>query len=125
MMVESSAAWAVPAERLREDPEIHGYSAHRQDASDGLHPAGERPPPGGGEPTDAAVAWSHAPAGDEGPGSGRHGGPDEEHHAGTLPAGAPGGRGDRLRLRLRRDGPVPRRRLQAAREYRAGAAADP
>ena len=41
---------------------------------------------------------------------------DEEHHARAVPAGTAGGGRDRLRLRVRRQGPVPRLGLQAARQ---------
>ena len=102
----------------------NGYAAHRQTASDRVQPEGERSPFDRGESADAAVAWSHATAGNEGARAGGHGLPDEEHHTGALPAGAPGGWRDGLRLRVRRDGPVPGRHLQAARQCRAGVAAD-
>ena len=77
-----------------------------------------------GQPADVAIAWSHAPAGDEGAGACRHGCLDEEHHAGAVSARAAGGGGNRLRLCVWRHGPVPRGDLQAARQHRPGAAAD-
>ena len=111
--------------RLRGGLQGNGHAAHRQAAPDGLHPEGERPAPDRGQPADAAAARSHASAGDEGARASGHRGADEEHHAGAVPAGAAGGGGDGLRVRLRRHGPVPRGRLQAARQRRAGAAANP
>ena len=53
------------------------------------------------------------PARNQGAGCGRHHGPDEEHHARAMPAGVAGGRRQRLRLRLRRHGPLPRVGFQA------------
>ena len=53
-----------------------------------VHPEGERPAPDRGQPADAPAAWSHAAAGDQGAGAGRHRGADEEHHARALPARA-------------------------------------
>ena len=57
-------------------------------------------------------------------GAGRHAGADEEHHAGPLPAGIPGNGQRRLRLRVRRRGPLPRVGLPAARQRGDGVAAD-
>ena len=73
----------------------------------------------------AADRRPHEEAGDEGAGAGGHGGPDEEHRPGAVPAGVAGGRGRRLRFRLRRPGPLPRVDLQAAGVRGHGAAADP
>ena len=115
----------VPSMSPREACDGNGHAAHRQAAADRLHAEGQRPAPDRRQPADAPAARPHASAGDEGPRAARHRGADEEHHARALPAGAAGSGRDRLRLRLRRDGPVPRGHLQAARQHRPGAAADP
>src|SRR5262249_46333080 len=116
---------AVVTGSSREGRHGHGYVADRQAAPDRCDPAGERPPPDRGEPADSPAARAPAPAGDQGAGAVGHYGADEEHYAGAVPAGAPGGRGDRLRVRLRRAGTVPGGRLQTARQRRPGPAADP
>ena len=59
-----------------------------------------------------------AEAGDQGAGAGRHRRPDEEHRARPLPARVAGEGQCRLRLCVRRPGPLPRLDLQAARQHR-------
>src|ERR1022692_1225197 len=85
----------------------NGYAAHRQTAADCLLPEGERPSPCSRHSADAATSWSPAPAGDESAGAVRYRGAHEEHHARTVSARASGSGGHRLRVRVRRHGPVP------------------
>lgn len=125
-MRASRMSAGVPGREGDAPHKVRGYGddSDRQAAAHGGQPWRQRPAHRRGAAAGLAASRPAREVGDEGSRAARHRFADEEHRAGTVPAGIAGAGGGRLRLRLRRQGPVPRLDLQAAGPHGDGAAAD-